>query len=67
VSTTFPPQEPGRHGLAELLTLVGEIRRVVFLPSYVMTCDEQTARIRDLFLDCMRTTSGSGTSASALS
>jgi hypothetical protein len=41
--------EPGRRGWAELLRLVGEIRRIVFLPSYVMTSDEQTARIRDLF------------------
>jgi hypothetical protein len=26
VSATFPPQEPGRHGWAELLTLVGAVR-----------------------------------------
>jgi hypothetical protein len=30
VSTTFPPPDPGRHGWAELLTLVGEIRRLAF-------------------------------------
>jgi hypothetical protein len=27
---TLPPPEPGRHGIAELLTLVGEIRRLAF-------------------------------------
>jgi hypothetical protein len=43
--------EPGRHGWTDVLILVGEIRRVIFLPSYVMTCDEQAARIRDLFHD----------------
>ena len=30
MSTTFPPSEPGRHGINELLTLVGEIRRLAF-------------------------------------
>jgi hypothetical protein len=32
VSTTFPPHEPGRHGWAELLTLVGAIRRLAVRP-----------------------------------
>ena len=30
MSTTFPPHEPGRHGWAELLTLVGAVRRLAF-------------------------------------
>ena len=46
MSTTFPPPEPGRHGIAELLTLVGEIRRLAFgnLPPI-----EALGRIRDAF------------------
>jgi hypothetical protein len=48
--TAIPPPEP-RHSIADLLALVGEIRRIVFLPSYVISCDQQTARIRDLFHD----------------
>jgi hypothetical protein len=52
VSTTFPPHEPGRHGIAELLTLVGEIRRLTFgnLPPI-----EALGRIRDLYrkYDCV--------------
>jgi hypothetical protein len=51
VNTTIPPQEPGRHGWAELLTLVDAIRRIAYLPSYTMECDEQMCRIRDLFHD----------------
>jgi hypothetical protein len=34
-----------------LLTLVGAIRRLAFLPSWQMDCDEQMRRIRDLFQD----------------
>jgi hypothetical protein len=30
---------------------IREIRRIAYLPSYVMTCDEQMMRIRDAFLD----------------
>ena len=41
---------PGRRSWADLLTPEREIRRVAFLPSYVMTCDEQR-RIRDAFQD----------------
>jgi hypothetical protein len=44
VSTTFPPPEPGRHGIAELLTLVGEIRAFGNLPPI-----EALGRIRDLY------------------
>jgi hypothetical protein len=43
---TLPPSEPGRHGIAELLTLVGAIRRLAFgtLPPI-----EALGRIRDAF------------------
>jgi hypothetical protein len=43
---TIPPAEPGRHGIAELLTLVGTIRRLAFgtLPPI-----EALGRIRDAF------------------
>jgi hypothetical protein len=30
VSTTFPPQEPGRHGWTDLLRLIGDLRRLAF-------------------------------------
>jgi hypothetical protein len=30
VSTTFPPQEPGRNSWADLLCLVDKIRRLAF-------------------------------------
>jgi hypothetical protein len=30
VSTTFPPPEPGRHGWADLLRLVGDVRRLAY-------------------------------------
>jgi hypothetical protein len=49
VSTTFPPQKPGRHGWADLLTLVDAIREVAYSPS--LAADDQMRRIRDLFLD----------------
>jgi len=44
VTHTLPPADPGRHGIAELLTLVGEIRRLAFgnLPPI-----EALGRIRD--------------------
>jgi len=37
VSTTFPPPDPGRHGWAELLTLVGTIRRLAYSQAGRMT------------------------------
>jgi hypothetical protein len=43
--------EPGRHGWAELLTLVGDIHRIAYLPSRSMTCEGQMSRILDLFHD----------------
>ena len=44
MNDTFPPPEPVRHGIAELLTLVGAIRRLAFgnLPPI-----EALGRIRD--------------------
>jgi hypothetical protein len=51
VSTTFPPQEPGRHGWADLLRLVGAIRAIAYDPSMWNDPDDQMRRIRDLFLD----------------
>ncbi len=49
MSTTFPPQEPGRHGRAELLTLVGAVRRLAFDTS--LPPIEAMGRIRDAFAD----------------
>jgi hypothetical protein len=49
VSTTFPPPDPGRHGWAELLTLVGAIRRLAYSQS--LAPDDALRRIRDLFVD----------------
>jgi hypothetical protein len=49
VSTTFPPQPPGRHGWAELLTQVGTVRRLAFDPSLPPT--EAIGRIRDVYHD----------------
>ena len=46
--TTIPPPEP-RHGIAELLRLVGAVRRLAFdrnLPP-----DDALRRIRDAFAD----------------
>jgi hypothetical protein len=45
VSHTFPPHEPGRHGWAELLTLVGAVRRLAFDRS--LPPSESLCRIRD--------------------
>jgi hypothetical protein len=44
VTDTVPPPDPSRHGIAELLTLVTEIRRLAFgtLPPI-----EALGRIRD--------------------
>jgi hypothetical protein len=46
VSNTLPPPDPGRHGIAELLTLVTTVRRLAFgtLPPI-----EALGRIRDAF------------------
>jgi hypothetical protein len=49
VSHTFPPAEPGRHGIAELLTLMTAIRRIAY--SRALEPDDAMRRIRDLFAD----------------
>ena len=49
MSTTFPPPDPGRHGWAELLTLVGAIRRLAYDRS--LAPDDAMRRIRDTFAD----------------
>ena len=49
VSTTFPPADPGRHGWAEMLTLVGAIRRLAYDRS--LAPDDAMRRIRDTFAD----------------
>jgi hypothetical protein len=43
----LPVTEP-QHTWADLLTLLGAIRRIAYLPSYTMDCDEQMRQIRDL-------------------
>jgi hypothetical protein len=50
VSYSIPPPQP-QHTWADLLTLVGAIRRIAYLPSYTMDCDDQMRQIRDLFHD----------------
>ena len=47
VSTTFPPQEPGRHGWADLLSLVGDVRRLAYDRS--LEPDNAMRLIRDRF------------------
>ncbi len=49
MSTTFPPQQPGRPGWAQLLTLVGAVRRLAFDRTLPPT--EAMGRIRDAFND----------------
>jgi hypothetical protein len=41
----FPPREPDRHGLADLLTLVGAVRRLAF--DHTLPASEALGRIRD--------------------
>jgi hypothetical protein len=45
VNDTFPPHEPGRHGIAELLTLVGDLRRLAYDRS--LDDADRARRIRD--------------------
>jgi hypothetical protein len=47
VSTTFPPPEPGRHGWADLLTLIDAIRRLAY--DITLAPDDAMRRIRDAF------------------
>jgi hypothetical protein len=49
VSTTLPPPEPARHGWAELLTLVGDLRRLAH--DTTLEPDDALRRIRDPFAD----------------
>jgi hypothetical protein len=49
VSTTFPPPEPARHGWAELLTLVGGVRRIAY--DITLEAGDALRRIRDAFAD----------------
>jgi hypothetical protein len=46
VYNSIPSPEPP-HTWADLLRLVGEIRRVAYVPSYQMSPDEQMRAIRD--------------------
>jgi hypothetical protein len=45
VEPTFPPPEPGRHGWAELLDLVGDLRRLAYDRS--LDDADRARRIRD--------------------
>ena len=47
MSTTFPPQAPGRHGWADLLRLVGDVRRLAYDRS--LAPNDAMRRIRDTF------------------
>jgi hypothetical protein len=47
VSTTFPPHEPARHGWAELLRLVGAVRRLAYDRS--LEPGDAMRRTRDAF------------------
>jgi hypothetical protein len=47
VATTVPPQEPGRHGWAELLALVNDLRRLAYDRS--LGDADRARRIRDRF------------------
>jgi hypothetical protein len=48
--TTIPPPERGRHGWAELLTLVGAVRRLAF--DRTLDDADRARRIRDRFGEC---------------
>ena len=54
MDTTFPPHEPGRHGSAALLTLVGAVRRLAF--DRTLPPPEALGRIRDAYRDYRRST-----------
>ncbi len=47
VNDTLPPQQPGCHSIADLLRLVGDVRRL----AYDATLDDadRAGRIRDRF------------------
>jgi hypothetical protein len=47
VSTTFPPPESGRHGWADLLRLLDDVRSIAFDKS--IDDADRARRIRDRF------------------
>ena len=49
MSNTFPSREPGRHTWADLLRLVGAVRRLAF--DRTLPPSEAMGRIRDAFAD----------------
>jgi hypothetical protein len=49
VSTTYPPPEPGHHGIAETLRLVDVLRRLAYNRS--LAPDDAMRRIRDAFAE----------------
>jgi hypothetical protein len=46
---TFPPPEPARHSIAELLALVGAIRRIAY--DITLEAGDALRRIRDLYAE----------------
>ena len=44
---TFPPPQPGRHGIADLLRLVDQVRAVAF--DRTLPASEALGRIRDAY------------------
>ena len=57
MTDTFPPAEPGRHGIAELLTLVDELRRLAH--DTTLAPDDAMRRVRDLIRRLRRSRKGS--------
>jgi hypothetical protein len=47
VDHTFPPHEPSRHGWADLLRLIDDVRRLAYDRS--LAADDAMRRIRDAF------------------
>jgi hypothetical protein len=47
--TYLPPSEPARHGWADLLALVGAIRRLAY--DLTIAPEDAMRRIRDVFAD----------------
>jgi hypothetical protein len=45
VSTNVPPREPGRHGWADMLKLLDEIKRLAF--DHTLDDADRARRIRD--------------------
>jgi hypothetical protein len=49
MNDTFPPTEPARHGIAELLRLVGAVRRIAY--DVTLEAGDAMRRIRDLYAE----------------